>query len=246
VKTEKAIYKGLTFFIRPGTSDQQALDEVIKASEYEKFRFAINPGENWLDMGCNIAAFTVLALSKGANVEAFEPDPNHSQLAAENIKANEASLPGYFRGLHEVGLIATSEKRGILSANVRKGKIWRNSVVKSYRNAVQIPVSLEHYEQYITPGCCLKIDIEGSEIRILQHLIKRPDLMTQIKKMVFEWSFDVDPDMTKFYRVVDALQNYFSTVKIAGVTSERFRYLRANYTRWQGNWNPWTLKVFVE
>tara|TARA_B100001059_G_C17370876_1_gene349684 strand:+ start:46 stop:396 length:351 start_codon:yes stop_codon:yes gene_type:complete len=52
---------------------------------------------------------------------------------------------------------------------------------------------------------CIKLDIEGSEIEIL----KNEHDFSNIKKLVFEYSFTKNRKMTDFFECVDKLSKYF-------------------------------------
>jgi tRNA1(Val) A37 N6-methylase TrmN6 len=57
----------------------------------------INAGENWMDCGGNVGAFTLLACSKGANVTVYEPDPYNCEMIKKNLALNgfEATIKQY-------------------------------------------------------------------------------------------------------------------------------------------------------
>ena len=66
---------GIKFLYRDGTSDLKTFEEVIERNVYQKKGMEIENGENWIDAGGNVRAFTLLAISKGASVTVYEPDP---------------------------------------------------------------------------------------------------------------------------------------------------------------------------
>src|SRR5207344_2312360 len=72
---------------RPGTSDENALIEVINKKAYRRgsVKFDVERGERWLDLGANIGAFALYARSKGATVECYEPMPDCFAILKKNV-----------------------------------------------------------------------------------------------------------------------------------------------------------------
>ena len=56
---------------------------------------------------------------------------------------------------------------------------------------------------------CVKMDIEGAEVEILE---KKKE-WKGIRKLVFEYSFTLERDMAKFFRIVETLKQSFEVVK---------------------------------
>lgn len=238
MKIEK---KGLKFNIREGTSDIKAVNEVVVENNYERKDFKILGGEHWLDMGVNIGAFSVLALSKGCKVTGFEPDPVSCKLADQNIKLN--NFTNY--KLINKGIVGDNKTQAKLSANVANGNLWRNSIEKVWRNSSMVDVKLTNYKQFIEDDICIKMDIEGSEFLILEDLIQHPELMSKIKKLTFEWSFDIDPSLVRFCNVIDNLKQHFPYVKF-GVSEQRYQKVFKQTEKWQKSWFPACLNVYVQ
>ena len=84
--------RGIDFkiYVRPGTTDDKVIDEVLKQNVYEKKKigFSIEAGERWLDLGANIGTFSLLALSRGAEVYACEPEPDNLRILEDNLELN--------------------------------------------------------------------------------------------------------------------------------------------------------------
>lgn len=59
----------------------------------------------------------------------------------------------------------------------------------------------------------IKMDIECSEIDILEHtdFSLYPNIK---KKMVFEYSFDIDPSIPRFMQIINKLKENFKTVRL--------------------------------
>ena len=87
MKLSKSEIEGIFFHYREGFSDLKTFEEVIGRNVYEKKHFKINKGEKWMDCGGNVGAFALLALSKGATVDVYEPDPFNCKLIEKNLKS---------------------------------------------------------------------------------------------------------------------------------------------------------------
>ena len=59
---------------------------------------------------------------------------------------------------------------------------------------------------------CIKMDIEGAEISILESLTPKDFTHARIKKLVFEYSFDVDRSIPRFLAIIENLKKYFTKV----------------------------------
>jgi len=191
---------GIKFYYRDNTSDLKTFEEVIGANVYRKKGMTINPGEKWVDCGGNVGAFTLLACSLGAEVTVYEPDPNNCKMIRKNLELNN-----YKANVVCAGLVHNERKKANLYVG-NNGNVWRNSMYKNW-NGKGLKVDCVNFDEVIEDGVCVKIDIEGAEMPILENT-KRI-----FKKMVFEWSFDVDGSLNRFRSCIDKLDNIY-TVKI--------------------------------
>ncbi len=223
--------KGHKFIVREGTSDFKTIQEVIVRNGYEKRQFKIASGEKWLDFGANIGAFTVLAKSRGAEVTAFEPDPLSFALLKENVARN-----GYKCELRNEAVTATKETTATLYINGQNKNYWRNSLLKKWRGDQSIKVRVVNYKKFLTPDICVKMDIEGSEFAILDELSAK----TKIKKLVFEWSFDINDDVKFFLSVINKLKRIFAVVDFPNTTKLN------RIDRWPKTWFPPCITVYCQ
>ncbi len=195
--------RGVKFVVREGTSDEKTFKEVIENKAYEKRDFQILPGETWLDLGGNVGAFTCLAASKGASVTCYEPDPTNCQQIMQNLRENKLSAK-------VVQAAVTHRPSGSIVLNVwPSGQSWRNSVVRNKKGTVPLEVPALHLFSLISNNHCIKMDIEGAEIAILEAW------PTQLrpKKLVFEYSFDVDTSTQRLRRIIERMHASFTHVK---------------------------------
>ncbi len=194
---------GLKFLVRPGSSDETAIREVVEKKTYERRVFQIESGEHWLDLGGNVGAFTVLAASKGATVETYEPDPENVALIRKNLELNGLTAK-------VIAKAVVPDKQVAATLNLWPGgKSWRNSIIRNKKGTQPLTVLCQNVFELIKPDTCIKMDIEGSEIGILESW---PETL-RCKKLVVEYSFDVDPNVLRLRRILDKFKNIFTNIK---------------------------------
>lgn len=213
---------GFKFCIRKGTSDEKTIDEVIGKKNYEKKYFKIEKDEHWIDLGGNIGAFTIFAISKGAKVTAYEPDPNNCEMFEKNLKLNKMKAQ-----VINKAVVSNNNGQSFLSIH-KAGQFWRNSLIRNVGDlTIKVPtINFETLTGF--DGC--KMDIEGSEMKILEKT------NNFINKLVFEWSFDADVNIDRYRNVVEKMKTNYTTVKA--------RQLNEKYKTWQANWFPPCLNAF--
>jgi len=216
---------------RKDTSDIKAITEVIKG-DYERKWFKIESGESWLDIGACVGSFAHYASMRGAHVKAFEPYPVHIEIAKKNI-SNLSNV--------ELFPFALSDKRGAfeMSVNSARNNTWRNSLLKKWRGGETEIVQVFPVDDYITNDICLKIDCEGSELPIINRLIATGDIK-KVKKMVFEYSWDILPETATFGLLLRELSK---THNIKGVTPKYMEKLMS-YKNRPESWFPACDKIF--
>lgn len=192
---------GIKFCYREGTSDLKTFEEVIGRDVYRKKGMSIAPGEHWIDCGGNVGAFTLLACSLGARVTVYEPDPYSCKMLEKNLKAN-----GFEAEIVCAGLVHNQLKKANLYVG-NNGNVWRNSLFKNW-NGRGIRVDCVNFDEVVPDGVCVKMDIEGAEMPILESTQRK------FKKLVFEWSFDIDGSLKRFRKCIDSLKiNYFVSIQ---------------------------------
>lgn len=218
---KQAELNGIRYFFRGGTSDEKAFNEVIGNRVYLRKGMKIEKGETWVDAGGNVGAFTLLACSLGANVRVYEPDPNNCKMIEKNLQLN-----GYSAEVICAGLVHNNVKKANLYVG-NNNQVWRNSMFKNW-NGKGIKVDCRNFDEETKDGECIKIDIEGAEMPILETTNRT------FSKMVFEWSFDIDPSLPRFWNIVERLEEKY----ITKFPIKRTRYLLRDYDVWQKNWFP--------
>jgi FkbM family methyltransferase len=214
---------GLLFDCRPDTSDEKAVREVVQRRGYARRDFRPRDGERWIDIGANIGAFAVWAASFGATVQAIEPDPESAELARRNVELNGLSR---FVTVHTMAITADEENgTATLHRNTAKGNVWRNSLVKEWRGGDSILTPTAPARELWQPDVHVKLDAEGSEMPILELLAGQ-----RVRRLVFEWSFDIDPSLERFDAVISVLRTVYPRV--------RFGKIQSGHALWQPEWFP--------
>lgn len=209
---------------REGTSDEKAIAEVY-GNQYQRPRlgFTIEPGDSWIDGGANIGAFAVFAGKLGAHVVAYEPEPMNAAIAQRNLTQNGLTDARVVRA----AIIAEGQPETTLPFYVSTlpNKLWRHSLVIAHDGKLErkrIAVRAVPFDAVLKDGDCVKLDIEGAEIDVLQRLTAAT--AARIRKLTFEWSFDVDRRLATLRGVVDALEQYFPKVLSRGLPWDRETY----------------------
>lgn len=223
----KGEINNIKFHYRTGTSDLKTFEEVIGRDVYQKKGMRIKSGEHWVDAGGNVGAFTLLACSLGARVTVYEPDPFSCKMIEKNLALN-----GFDAEIVCAGLVHNDAKKANLYVG-NNGNVWRNSLVKNW-NGSGLKVDCVNFDEVVPDNCCVKMDIEGAEMPILENTQRK------FKKLVFEWSFDIDPSLPRFWRIIEKLQKQYKVASIGNTAKFQSR----DYDTWQKSWFPACTNVF--
>jgi len=199
---------GLSFLVRARSSDEKAIREVVERRGYFRKDFACGSG-SWIDLGANIGAFSCLAARMGCHVDAYEPDPSSFLLLTENVKRNGF---GTVVRCYQTAVTVSTTNRLPFYVNSARRNYWRNSAIKRWRGGHVTSVNAVHVDSVLPAGVDVdvKMDIEGSEMPVLEALTQKPG-----KRLVFEWSFDMDPSIPRFAAVIRKLHGWYGTVRYA-------------------------------
>lgn len=219
--------KGIKFFHRENTSDLKTFEEVIGKDVYQKKGMKILAGEHWIDCGGNVGAFTLLACSLGAKVTVYEPDPNNCLMIEKNLELNNFTAKVVC-----AGLVHNEVKKANLYVG-NNGNVWRNSMFKNW-NGKGLKVDCVNFDEAVSDGVCVKMDIEGAEMPILENTQRK------FKKLVFEWSFDIDPSLPRFWSIIEKLELIYKL----GSVGNTAKFQSRDYDVWQKSWFPACTNVF--
>jgi len=201
----KDIDAHVQFELREGMSDKKAVDEVVARRCYARHGFTPRPGDRWLDLGANVGAFSVWAAAHGSTVTAWEPEPGCYEAAERNLALNSLEP---LVDLRNAAVWSHEKPEGMeLSVNSARGNVWRSSLLKMWQGSTLELVPIESIVPFWTPDACVKMDIEGSELPILMSLGERP-----VQKLVFEYSFDILPNMETYKQLMELLRDTYRNV----------------------------------
>lgn len=213
----------LKVWCRPNTTDIKVINEVLKKNVYEKkkLNFFIEPNEKWLDLGGNIGTFALLALSRGASVVSCEPEKDNLSLLIKNLKYNFPLETGW-----------QIIPKAVINKNVKQLDLYLcKGDYNKYRHTIYpkrgrktVKVDSINIRTLLKQNNfdCIKIDIEGAEIDILEEL--EINDYHGINKMVYEYSFDIDPSIPRFIKIIDKLKKIFRTVSYSKVKAHELEY----------------------
>lgn len=219
--------RGIRFFHREGFSDLKTFEEVLGRRTYLKRGMTIQQGERWMDCGGNVGAFTLLAASMGAEVVVYEPDPNHCELIARNLQLN-----GFRAEVKQAALVHDDRKTAALFVGNNQ-QTWRNSLFKRWNDkGLRVPCVNFDVESSGFDAC--KMDIEGAEMPILEATERT------FKKLVYEWSFDIDPSLPRLWNVIERQKKQY---RVEAAWSS-IRWTQRDYDQWQKSWFPACTNVF--
>ena len=225
-KLEYGEIEGIKFCYRKGYSDIVCLEEQLREKSYLKKGMTIEKNELWLDGGGNIGAFALLAISKGADVVIYEADALNCEIIEKNLKLN-----GYRAEIRQEALIA-ADKESVLLNIALNNNVWRNSIFYQW-GGEQVRVPAVQFEDVAGKFDCVKLDIEGAEMSILEKTNHVFD------KLVYEWSFDIDNRLPRLWNVLDKQKKDYH-VEWKGT----IRYEKRDHARWESNWFPPIAEVY--
>lgn len=219
--------KTLTLKVRPNTTDDKVIDEVLTKNCYQrkKIGFLIEEGEKWLDMGANIGTFSLLVLAKkGTSVICVEAEGDNLDLLIENLSLNFSDERSE---IIEKAVSTTEGKEKFYLCGGDYNKYRHTLVPIKRRSFIEVDTITPQriFEQH--PGInCVKIDIEGTEIPLLEDpsAYTEGGWLRKIKKLVFEYSFDRDPSIPRFVAILNRLREIFSVVYTTKVKEDELVY----------------------
>ena len=218
-------YGEMKLYIRPKTTDEKVIIEVLQKCVYEKpsIDFFIEENEKWLDLGGNIGTFALLCLARKAKEISYEPEKENFELMKKNIGVNFSFPNSKVKLKNE----AVGIESGFTQLYLCKGEYnkYRHTIYeKRGRESIEVPIKSIKSVLSKSGVNCIKMDIEGAEIYILEHLTDKDYKKYGIKKMVFEYSFDIDNSIPRFLMIMKNLNKYFTYVHWTKVKENELEY----------------------
>lgn len=201
-KIARATFGPMQAYYRPGTTDENALREVLVARTYRKasIGFDVAAGEHWLDGGANIGAFALYAQSKGATAECYEP-------LLENFALLRRNAPKF-----KCYPTAISNRRE------SEVSFWTSRKQNDHYRGTLIPRTKGGYPQTTVKNLhasCLrgrkfdgiKLDIEGAEGELIDEW-----LLPEADKLCLEYHTSRDNSLENLARRVRILKRHYRHV----------------------------------
>jgi FkbM family methyltransferase len=195
---------GLVFHIRPGTTDEKVVPEVIKRHSYTRKDFTIEAGEYWADLGANIGTFSCFAAQRGARVVAYEPEAENYELLLRNVSTNGF---GDSVVLYNKAVTFSGEDTVLYTCKSERNK-YRHSIIP-HKGWGHVRIYTDKFQDVLNQGVnCVKMDIEGSEFEIFDKCAD----WQNVSKLVFEYHFDIDKKIANFLRRMELLSKRFTNI----------------------------------
>ncbi|MEO0795101.1 MAG: FkbM family methyltransferase [Verrucomicrobiota bacterium] len=184
-----------------------------KLSENDEYIFKeLKPGDIAIDCGANVGKITELMAQSGATVHAFEPDPNAFPKLQEKcqswnnvtlhnaaVAAEPGSMKLFYREEHHQNPVKFS-----VGSTLHTGK---TDIDHGLYTEVEVLSFADFVLQLDQQVRILKMDIEGSEIVVLQDLLKK-DLLDRFDLVLVEtheeWIPDTIPPLKEIKHEVQA------------------------------------------
>jgi FkbM family methyltransferase len=208
---------GLTIHYREGTSDIKAIreacgnviDQPRRMSGYERIRdpvLRIEEGDTWLDLGSQIGSFTLRAAKNGACVIAVEPEPQNAKLWRKNVRENKLAARAKL-----VQKACVPDSRRTVTLNIATST-YKHSLLDMAKGIGSVQVAAINLGSLLKQHPkvnAVKMDVEGSETVLLRSVSWKD---TGVEKLVFEYSFDHDQNLSHFYSLIDYMRKHFDRV----------------------------------
>ncbi len=209
--------RGQTAVHRALKSARAARRELKKARArgiLEGLRAGLGPHALCVDCGAHYGTVTSLLAETGARVHAFEPDPHSWEKLMETCgEMNNVTLVNAAVGVEdgEITLFRNDtfdrdEEVGSTGSSVVAGNINAKDGTEIKVRAVNLVAYLERLLEENGRIQFLKMDIEGAEVEILEHLVET-DILPRINLTVVEthrWLFPQWRDRyTRIYEIAE-------------------------------------------
>jgi FkbM family methyltransferase len=159
------------------------LAKSVWGGEYDAPGFVPGPGERVIDVGANVGLFAVLAASRGAVVEAYEPHPETFAYLVENAASWDVRC-------HRAAVVGRRPESGrvplwLHPTHDSSHSLLDPGVVDEAPRTDSLEVEAVTLEEAIGDGCdLLKLDCEGAEFELIADT--SADVLTRARRVVAE------------------------------------------------------------
>lgn len=174
-------FNGISAYVRPRSEDLAILTTNHEPGVIDWFQPA--PGELVVDVGAHIGTYSLRAARAGADVVAFEPNPDSFRILCANVKLNRLTRV-------ECREVAIGSFVGSAKLHIPRVYLGRASVNFEGGRANGPSVRVARLDDEIPPTSdrpvdWLKVDVEGFEIEVLNGAT---ELLRRTKRIVLEVS----------------------------------------------------------
>lgn len=175
---------GITFVARPHYEDlARFLFSKIMAKWEPISQLIPKPGETFVDVGSNVGYYTLKfakTLGSKGKVISIEPDPDSYEILTKNCKLNNLETIE----LHNVAIGDHIGSVNLFRTDTHSGQSSLNSNQETSKNFVSVNLTtLDELLEKLSTIDWMKIDVEGSELNVLQGSQKT---LLKTKKILIE------------------------------------------------------------
>ncbi len=177
--------------------------------DFERVLRRLGPGDLAFDLGANYGEYTVRMAETGAEVHAWEPDPDNFRILCERVAGYPNVTPHMQAIGNESGTVNLYRTKDY-HENVRKRSQASSVVFADARMNTDEPIAVEMVsfwdvlEKAPRPVRLIKMDIEGAEWDILERLFamrERPRF-EHLFVEAHEFLDDEKPELLRRYRAL--------------------------------------------
>lgn len=181
------------------------MTEVLKQRCYRntRYNFDVESGEKWLDLGGNIGAFGLYAISRGASVTSYEPDEDCFEILLMNYNNNFSQMQF---NAYNTAISHQKESKLTFYKGGKENDRYRTTLIPNTKDKIVLKnlyagnISNQKFDG-------IKMDIEGAEFGLIDN-----DLLPQSNKLVMEYHLTKDKSMVNFHKRMDILRKKFNKV----------------------------------
>lgn len=174
-------------------TDKKVFEEMFKKHEYTKF-FGQERGETWCDIGANIGAFTLRNQINAIETHSYEPEPNNFQILLENSWTPDKC--------HRCAVVAENNQ-GDVNLYLSKSD-WNHTIARPVRGRDCISVPTISFADATRECDCVKMDIEGGELEIMDKCE-----MSGFKKLIIAYHINYDKCRVNLERRLAKLREHY-------------------------------------
>ena len=200
---------GLKIKIRKDSTDLMALTHVWLIEEYKTQNFQIKNNDVIIDVGAHIGLFSLYAsqFCKTGSIYSFEPVKENYDLFLENVQMNSLKQIKPFN-------LAVSSSNSDVTLYLNEDESGHSMFSESLKSITAKSISLQRiFDDNQIKNCnFLKLDCEGTEYEILEHL--PISYFNKIEKIIIEYHMaDTHPELLSKLKKLLISQNYNIEIK---------------------------------